>query len=213
MRFRHSLVGGLALPTLLAATTWAGSPPPSSRLDCPLADPDSSILTVTFETPDRDVVTITPDGRSETLSGNGISVVVVVKYPTGSPAAGIPPQEIVLYNPGLCVCPGGNIADVATDPNGKTTFSGAILGGGSCQSLQVYVDGIRLGTLPIRINSPDLNADCAVDAGDVSSFAPLLGTRLGNPGYAFAADFNEDDAIDAGDLSKLVSALGSRCGI
>jgi len=211
MRFLGSL-GALALPVLLVATTWAGGPPAAARPDCPIADPDSSILTVTFEIPGRDVVTIVPDGRSETLAANGISIVAVVKYLSGVPAAGIPSQEMVLFNPGLCLCPGGNIADAPTDITGRTTFRGMLQGGGSCESLQMYVDGVLLGSFPIRVNSPDLNADCAVDGGDICAFAPRLGTRVGNPGYTFAADFNEDGAVDAGDLSRLASSLGARCG-
>src|SRR5262245_5869343 len=157
---------------------------------CPLAAataaeipwPDSCQVTCTFShtyngnyRPGQpyDYVTIQPDGRGETFAETGISIAVVIKGSAGQPFGNTPRQEIILYNPNLCICPGGNIADVDTDIHGRTTFSGTISGGGCAQSLTVYMDGVPLGTLPVNINSPDTRASspCFVDAGDVAALA------------------------------------------
>jgi len=213
---RSFVAATFAFVLALAAPSRASGPPQPPREDCPTADPDSSQVTVIFEGAARgvgvrDVVTIAPDGRGDTFASQGITVTLVAKYATGVPAAWIPRQAIVLWASGLCVCPGGNFADEATNIDGRTTFHGTLAGGGFASGLQVYVDGVRVGDVPLRINSPDLNADCAVDGSDLSALAVHLGSRAGEPRYTLAADFNEDGSVDASDLSCLAIFLRSRC--
>lgn len=116
-----------------------------------------------------------------------------------------------LFHPGLCLCPGGSFADAPTDTNGRTTFTGAIFGGGCVEQLDVYVVGIWLGTVPVRVNSPDSNADCGVDSGDLVRFASHLGSREGEPRYSFCFDFNADGGVDQSDLCILASVYSTVC--
>jgi hypothetical protein len=119
----------------------------------------------------------------------------------------------VIFNLGLCICPGGNIADAATDINGHTTFTGTIRGGGCVENLQVYADGVGIGSaLLVKTNSPDLvpASPCAVDASDLASLASKLGIPLQ---YNICFDYNESGppTIDASDLAFFASLLGAQC--
>src|SRR5262249_45553298 len=111
--------------------------------------PDSSYCTVAFTNPAKDRITISPAGTGDTFAGTGITIRVFLKNCQGAPLVGVPLQEIVLFNSGLCICPGGNIADAATDMNGMTGFSGTLRGGGCVESLQVFADGVRLCSLAV----------------------------------------------------------------
>lgn len=169
---------------------------------------DSSYCTVSFAT-SKDRVTIAPNGAGETFAGTGITIRVYLKNCSGAPLVNVPRQEVVIYNSALCICPGGNVADAATDLNGCTTFSGTIAGGGCVEFLQVFADGVGICTLPVKTNSPDHvpASPCAVDASDLSGLATLLGT-----GYDVCKDYNElDPVIDSSDLSFFASLLGASC--
>ncbi len=174
--------------------------------------PDSSRATATFAT-SKNRVTVAPNGAGETFSGTGITIDVYLKNCNGGPLVGVPAQEIVLYNSGLCICPGGNIADAATDINGHTTFTGTMRAGGCVENLQVYADGVAIGIpLQVKTNSPDAPpaSPCAVDASDLSALA----SRLGNSAqYTICFDLNESGppTIDASDLSFFASLLGAQC--
>jgi hypothetical protein len=174
---------------------------------------DSSYCTVSFATT-KDRITITPTGslETETLAATGITLRVFLKNCNGQPLVGVPLQEVVIFNSALCICPGGNNADAATDANGMTTFSGTIRGGGCVESLSIFADGVGLCTVPIKTNSPDhLPASpCFVDASDLSGLA----TDLGNPArYNICKDYNETGppTIDASDLSFFAQFLGTSC--
>jgi len=160
-----------------------------------------------------DVVTILPDGSGETFASVGITIEVYLRNCAGAPLAGVPAQEVVLYNSNLCICPGGNIADAATDAQGRTTFSGSLQAGGCANNISVFADGIGIATLPIKFNSADAvpASPCAVDAGDLSAIAAKLGSEVGEAPYSICLDLNEDGYIDASDISSVASALGNRC--
>jgi hypothetical protein len=174
-----------------------------------------SYATVTFSTSNQ-VMTIAPNGGIETLAGNGITIDVYLMDSNGNALEGVPRQEIVLYNVELCLCPGGNFADRATDSAGHTTFTGRIYGGGcissSTAALAVYADGVFINNLPVKINSPDhLPASpCYVDAADVSALAGVLGIPAQ---YHICYDYNESGppTINASDLSYFASLLGTGC--
>src|SRR5262245_33318931 len=113
--FKKSLVVTLAA---LIAACFVGTA--MADIVCP----DSSYCTVTFTNPAKNRVTIAPNGAGETFAGTGITIRVFLKNCNGAPLVGVPLQEINIFNSALCICPGGNVADAATDANGMTTFSG-----------------------------------------------------------------------------------------
>jgi hypothetical protein len=173
--------------------------------------PDSSYCTVSFATT-KDRVTIAPNGAGETFAGTGITIQVYLKNCNGAPLVGVPRQEVVIYNSGLCICPGGNVADAATDVNGMTTFSGTIRGGGCVENLTIFADGVAICTIAVKTNSPDHvpASPCAVDASDLGALA----SRLGNAAqYNICFDYNESGppTIDASDLAFFASLLGAGC--
>jgi hypothetical protein len=172
---------------------------------------DSSYCVVNFAT-SKDRVTIAPNGAGETFAATGITITVYLKNCSGAPLVGVPRQEVVVYNSGLCICPGGNVADAATDVNGATTFSGTIAGGGCVNNLQIFADGILICTIPVKTNSPDAvpASPCAVDASDLSSLATKLGSV---PNYDICYDYNESGppTIDASDLAFFATLLGAGC--
>jgi hypothetical protein len=171
---------------------------------------ESSYCVVTMGTKDR--VTIAPNGAGETFAATGITITVYLKNCSGAPLVGVARQEIVIYNSGLCICPGGNVADNATDVNGATTFSGTIRGGGCVSSLQIFADGILICTIPVKTNSPDEvpASPCAVDASDLSALANKLGSIVN---YDICFDYNESGppTIDASDVAFFAALLGAGC--
>lgn len=173
----------------------------------------TSSCTATFSS-GQTGLTIAPNGGIETFAGNGITIDVYLKDCNGTALVGVPAAEISLYlnTEQYCICPGGNLADAATDSFGHTRFTGTIRGGGCAQSLSVYADGVFIGTLPVKINSPDHvpASPCHVDAADLSSLAGVLGNSLL---YSFCYDYNETGppTINAGDLSYFAALLGVEC--
>jgi hypothetical protein len=174
-----------------------------------------------------DRITIDPTGSTETffdINGTAepdglpdIAVRVFIKNCQGQPIQGLPRQQIVIFSPALCLCPSEG-ADGPTDANGSTTFTGGLQGGGVASSLDVYADGVFIGTLrqggrTVKTNSPDQassgTSPCYVDAGDLATFA----FRYGQPATSYPdLDFNELDAtIDLGDLAYFFIALGGAC--
>lgn len=187
--------------------------------------PDSSYCVVTFNASysgswnngaDYDYVTIAPNGLGETFANasgagnvlNDIDIQVYLKNCNGDPLVGIPAQEIVLFNSGLCICPGGNTSDAGTDINGCATFTGSIAGGGCVQGLDVFADGVPICTMAVNVNSTDtgLASPCFVDSGDLAAFAGKLGGA-----HHICFDFNETGAIDSGDLAFFAGVLGAAC--
>ena len=210
------------------------------------ACPDSSYVEVVFNRtyPDDsqfagqpyDYVTVRPNGSGETFAnangideGDGlldIEIRIFVRDCLGFPLIGIPPQQIFLFSPDLCICPGGADADAATDINGMATFTGTLKAGGCTTRIDVMLDGLFMGTLmdasgrTVKINSTDqahnLASPCYTDAQDLAGFASVFGNpatgvdTAGNPNICY--DYNEQGAsIDASDLAGFASALGAAC--
>jgi hypothetical protein len=157
----------------------------------------------------KDRVTIAPGG-AESLADAQITIRVVVKNGANAPFVGIPAEEIVLWNPSLCICPGGGFADAPTNIDGVTTFTGTIRAGGCAEYLSVFVTGVYIGDVPVKTNSFDTvsASPCAVDASDLAELASRLGSANR---YTACLDYNESGppTIDASDLAALVSALGT----
>jgi len=193
--------------------------------------PDSSYAVVVFNETysgawnngsDYDYVTIAPSGLGETFpNASGlnnalpdIEIRVYLKNCNGDPLVGVPAQEIVLYNSGLCICPGGNASDAGTDINGCATFTGSIAGGGCVQGLDVYADGVPIDTIPVNINSTDTGAasPCFTDSSDLAAFAPILGSSAaGGAPYSICFDYNESGFVDSSDVSFFAQVLGAAC--
>ena len=192
---------------------------------------DSSYCTVTFTrtytanyNPGQpyDYVTVAPDGTGETFAQLGITIRVFLKNCQGQPLAGVPAQQIALFNPNLCICYGGGISDAGTNANGMATFSGTMKAGGCVTSLDVFADGVFIGTLrgpapgfvTVKINSPDVASQgvspCFIDSGDLAAFA----SRIGKPAsWNVCMDYNESGGptLDSSDLSFIAAVLGAAC--
>ena len=191
---------------------------------------DSSYCTVTFTrtytenyNPGQpyDYVTVAPDGSGETFTQFGITIRVFLKNCQGQPLVGVPAQQINLFNANLCICPGGAISDAGTDANGMATFSGTIKAGGCVTSVDVYADGVFIGTLrgpspglvTVKINSTDTltaSGPCFTDSSDLAVFA----SRIAKPAfYTICLDYNESGGptIDSSDLAFMASVLGAAC--
>lgn len=188
--------------------------------------PDSSYVTVSFTKtysgsygPGQpyDYVTIAPEG-AESFADNGVTIRAFLKNCQGQPLAGIPASDVVLQQTlplrgYFCICPGGNFADAATDQNGTTKFTGALRGGGCTDGLRVMAQGVQIGVVPVKINSPDRissGGPCQIDSHDQASLQ--LGAEAGLSGnYGTCADLNEDGHIDLSDLAYLARFRLARC--
>jgi hypothetical protein len=171
--------------------------------------PDSSYCQVSFAT-SKEWIRIVPGSGGETFAAAGITIAVYLKDCSGAPLVGVPSQDILLSNSNLCVCPEGNVADAATDGNGRTTFTGSLRAGGCVQSLQVVAQGVAIGTIPVKTRSPDHIplTPCSVDGDDLG----LLAGHLGNPnGYIACLDYDDSGVIDISDLVFWASFRGTNC--
>jgi hypothetical protein len=213
MRMAARRFGVLVIVASLASAS-------TSRADIPCPEQSYCIVTYarTFEGDYNrgqpyNVVTIAPGGNGETFAAMGIMIDVFVRGCANQPIPGIPRQDILLVNSNLCICPGGNVADHATDLDGRTSFSGTLAAGGCVPSLTVFVDGVGVATLAVRTNSPDAlpASPCAVDASDFSAVVSRRGSHVGEDNYTICHDYNEDGYIDASDLAFFASRLGTSC--
>ena len=175
--------------------------------------PDSSYCTVSFTNPTRNRITVVPNVGGDTFAGTGITIRVFLKNCNGAPLVGVPAQEVVIFNSALCICPGGNIADAATDANGMTTFAGTIRAGGCVESLTIVADGVAICTRnDLKTCSPDRlpSSPCYIDSSDLGAMAVVLGSVAR---YTTCLDFNQSGppTVDAGDLVWFASALGAAC--
>ena len=212
-----ALAGSIAFtagPARAQASCWPSRPPHDIQEGI-IADVDvrfGRVYTGTYRHGDPyDFVTVDPAGTGETFEDMGISIRVRLRCELSLQAiAGMPAEAIILFNSGLCMCPGWKAADAPTDANGETTFSGTIRAGGCVEYLTLFADGIAAATLPIKLNSPDTAtaSACLVDASDISGLAQ----RLGRPDqYSICFDYNESGGINAGDVSFFAAALGRAC--
>ncbi len=211
--------------------------------------PDSSYVEVIFNRtyPDNsqfagqpyDYLTIAPSGKGETFRNvNGVNeydglldieVRVYIRNCQGVPIAGIPAAQINLFSNSLCICPGGSDADIiseqpdgpGTDANGMATFTGSLNAGGCTSQLDVYADGMFIGTLmdatgrTVKVNSADqahlLSTPCWIDTQDVAGFASVFTQLAANAGN-ICVDLNERGKyIDASDLAAYAFARGAYC--
>ena len=159
-----------------------------------------------------------PAGDGQPLTGTGmIGIMVRVIDVTGAPVLGLGPDDFEVdglvpflvcdaFFPGLPrwdVMPGGfNVAGP-----GLYRIDGPLLAGGHEPGQAIVkVRGVRLlgqPPLPLRMVSPDLDGNGAVNLADISIFA---GAYFGP--YDWRADFNGDGSINLADIPILASHLG-----
>ena len=139
-------------------------------------------------------VTISPEGFAPFFNVNGVTeadglpdidIRVYLRNCNGTPIAGMPAAEIVIYSPDVCFCAGGNEADAASDAEGCARFTQQLRGGGCARVLEVWAGGVFIGELrdangvAIWTNSGDFahmgTTPCQVDASDLALFATQLG--------------------------------------
>jgi len=132
----------------------------------------------------------------------------------GSPIYLYPREDIWLESEGggLSSCIMGTAPDSNTDLNGETVFTGPFRAGGNNpapEGLQVVVSGMPLpqASLPIQINSPDVNGDLVVNLSDIGAMTQAL---FGE--YDWRFDFNNDGAINLIDIVAFASSYGMHCG-
>jgi hypothetical protein len=136
----------------------------------------------------------------------------------GAPCADIPRQDVWLTSTTttLAFCQSTAIADSDTDPDGFTSFSHASPPGGGCDhnelaggqlDLKVVAMGATISSsIPLSLNSPDINGDLLVNLADVGPFSLAL-----NGAYSFCADFWPDGLINLTDVAILSAHLGHAC--
>lgn len=173
--------------------------------------PDPALSSAEMDGPAT--VLVLPDGSGPTLASQGAAITVTVLDPTGTPVPGFPAEDIYLHIAGtldFAVCQDGTIADGPTDANGRTTFTGALLAGGSTfHGLQVYLSGMPLvgPSLPLDVVSCDMNGDLTINLVDVANFAQVHASGSYHP----TADFFFDGRIDLADIGTLALHLGAVC--
>jgi hypothetical protein len=142
------------------------------------------------------------------------TITVYVLDMVGNPIQYYPLEDIWLDGAGgeFVFCPGGTVADYATDENGVTTISGPFAAGGSVHpadhGMVVLLNGSALYQPPFALggNSPDINGDLVVNLSDAVMFAQDYGVV-----YRYRNDFNWDGIVNLSDVVFLVQGLGATC--
>jgi hypothetical protein len=159
------------------------------------------------------VAVISPAGTAPSLESRGLTIFVQLLDCNGLPIEGFPSQDIWVGDPGIgevWMCQNGSVADSNTDPEGRTTISGAIFGGGySTGGIQVYVSGVPVGPpepLPLNFISADYDGNLVVDIIDFGEFAADFG-QIG----ITRSDFAMDGKIDLSDFGQFAEYFGDSC--
>ena len=200
------VLGPLVLLVAFAGSASAGASAGASVGPFPCLDPSTAEA-------DSGSIMITPAGNGPTLAARGLTVEVTVIDCVGTRVAGYPFQDIILSDVGngdLNRCPGRTTADANTDALGRTTFSGALAGGGTTVAgLQVYLGGVPLlgPALAIRVNSPDLNGNRRVDVADVGLFAADFSSGVAR----FRSDLVEDGVLNVSDVGRFATHVREEC--
>ena len=156
--------------------------------------------------PPNSVFMICPLGDTPTLAEEGITIQLPfgAPVPEGSIHARTQCGSLV-----FCVMP---VVDGPPDPDGTATFTGGVIGGGFAEPW-VWGSGwipeppcLEIA-VPIRLVSPDMNADLLVNIQDVALFAmawpPLP--------YDVHADLNGDSIVGLQDFARLAQHFGHHC--
>ena len=164
-------------------------------------------------------VTICPQGDFEPISkgcgGNNAYIWVEIRDWGSGGVAGIPATDFWLQaidpDEQLCLCTTSLTADSATNSEGRTTFSGPIVGGG-CAIHGLYISWwgrilvempscVEIAVRDIIIVSPDLTADCRVNLSDLAVFGFSYNKNYGDPDFNTCCDYNDDDKCNLSDFA------------
>lgn len=150
----------------------------------------------------------------------------------GNPIPGIPPTDywINACDPArqLSLCAAPIIADSVTGTNGRTTFSGALRGGGCALNggIWIAVQGKPIKgpypsctyniCLPIVIKSPDMTGagakpDGVINLSDLIPFGAGYNKNLGQSGYNACCDFNDDSKCNLSDFAFFWTHYQHQC--
>ena len=151
-----------------------------------------------------------PAGTGPSLSEQGVSLGVQVT--TTSWYNGFPISRELLWwdspdQDDLFLCSNGTIADHGLASPGVAMFSGVPSFGGHSDVVTVFGDGFEaVETVPIVVNSTDINGDGSVNMLDVSVFAGDY-----NGTYHYRSDFNLDGILNLIDVSRMGMDNGVSC--
>jgi hypothetical protein len=177
-------------------------------------------------------LSICPAGDFEEIKDACVGVIVpghiemIVRDAANNPIPGIPVTDYWLdacdQMQSLCQCVPPIFADMVTDFNGRTTFSGTMHAGGciltdgiwmACQGVIILRQPacIEPVCLDVVIVSPDITADCVVDASDLSYFGSAYNTCVGHPRYNPCCDYTDDGCVNLSDFSYFAEHYLHRC--
>ena len=210
------IVSRLALLVLLSGT-------PLLAADIPL----EPYVEASMATPGPLSLFVVPDGEGHPLTraynslGQEVDGTITMTLydqipPWGVPVPGFPREDIWLMDVagGLASCQEGTIPDSDTDALGVTSWSGALMAGGSAEpgsgnQFAINVNGWILAETmltQLRANSADTNGDGVVNLTDVAVFS----SGYFGP-YTYAHDFKWDGVVNLSDLAMLAAAIGAQC--
>jgi len=168
------------------------------------------------------VILACPRQDGPSLIDEGLEFKVRILRPNGTPISGIPATDIWLRsNESIC---GGRILipNGPTDQYGITSFVGSLRAGG-CEESQMYIMVRRNGRdlilvenpatctppvrVPVRVVSPDIDADGDVDSVDREKFDDIYYSGS----YHECADYNGDGSVDNEDLLIFEQHMGHVC--
>ena len=183
--------------------------------------PDVTQCTATraYTGPERCVLLNVPDGNGAPFTaavkvGGGMedaTITVIVKDAAGAAIVNYPFEDIWVESVGggMVPCTGGATSDASTDVNGMTQFQTPLQAGGSdLTDTVVLINGNAIGgTVLVSYNSPDLDANGAVNLTDVQFFA----SDFYAVSYAFRSDLFFDNIINLSDIPVMASSVGAAC--
>lgn len=181
-----------------------------------------STASIAYNGPGVPTLLVVPDGTGPSFvqardeSGNFVdaTITMTLRDSGGFPIANFPWEDIWLQSVdgGMVACSrGGVYPDQNTDLNGMTLWTNPAQASGHSESpVLVMVNGSALTSnngLPLRFNSPDINADGTVNLGDVSLLAIDYFSGL----YHFRCDFNSDGVLNLSDINIFAVHYGAQC--
>jgi len=210
---------------LVSSVAFAGKKPGSNSMNI---DVDYGFMEPVsiFSAPDGSGYPLT---RAFTFGGTEIDASITVTLTTtgGLPMSGVPAEDILLVLGGnfyhLCGEDGAVCGIGVTDGDGVMILDGPIVGGGYSDpdgtpahiEVSTYFLGRILSavsqSIPLYMNSPDINGDGTVNLLDVTLLAGDRDKfdRLGK--YNYRSDFNWDGVIDDIDSDMLSESWSASC--
>jgi hypothetical protein len=194
----------------LCCALLAGSAAASAHAQCTV---DPALSTATINTPAT--LFVCPAGDGATLASVGAAILVHVHDAvSGGPCTvythqpfevdGDPPSDILdgFHPPGIQFdVPAAGFQNLG---GGDYLLEGALIAGGVAAGAIVKVAGVAVAgsPLPLRLTSPDLNADGMINISDIGIFAGAMG------GYDWRLDYNGDGLVNISDIGIFVAHLG-----